>query len=738
MDYWGLNFGPGAESHDLCRFLVGVEDEQTGELTLHEAGHAYALRQSVGGRQDSVEDYAMEGLEWKQRKDALVNQFGSKKKKAAIRARDANVIQAGSVVGGAAMSRVLGQALKEEEGGADGGGASNGTAAAAATTDGASAAVEEARRRFLPTMRKEASTPEGVYSAQDIAGQQELESMERQVDRDAAEFEGGLRQWAKEYSERPRDRCPQFVGRRLALLLDLGQPTQKRRMMELLYLRHMCVFHHAGNLLKGTPTQLSVKLDIPEIVLRHLLEKFTVCERKGTGGMGSYVRTKTLRSQLVVHALCLALVLEGCRLEIGVLAEDFKLSLGEARGMLRELGCTASNNSAQLKLPLTFPRSRKARATALPYQHRSPTPSTSSAHQTSRRSSEISFNLEECYEAAYGPCLNDATCSACLEADIALVNDCTNAIGYNGLDQCIWQTGNFCCYNEVSGQDCLSNDAFFEWALCGLDQTCDTRTCDGIDTTGGGGAPSSAATPAPASASSATAYGSDCVQNEALACADDATCIACVFDSGSDPALSECLGAIDYTAADCDTQTAYMCCFSAVSGEDCLGNDVFWEYLRCPAFDFAPGQTCDTRTCDGAAAGGGTPTTPAMTPAPAADGVETIAPSVTVGDTVAPAEAGFMTAAPSSATDTQAPASEETLEPTPTPEGGEGGVDGGATPEPTSTAERAISTTEGPTTAGEAEDTDASGNNGAGLGVSRSPMGLVVAGLVAVLAAVGV
>lgn len=53
--------------------------------------------------------------------------------------------------------------------------------------------------------------------------------------------------------------------------------------------------------------------------------------------MASYVRTKTLRSQLVVHALCLALVLEGCRMEIGVLAEDFKLSLGEARGMFREL-----------------------------------------------------------------------------------------------------------------------------------------------------------------------------------------------------------------------------------------------------------------------------------------------------------------------------------------------------------------------------------------------------------------
>lgn len=62
-----------------------MEDEGTGELTLHDAGHAYSLRQSVGDRDDNVEDYAMEGLEYKQRKDALVNQFGSKKKKAAIR-----------------------------------------------------------------------------------------------------------------------------------------------------------------------------------------------------------------------------------------------------------------------------------------------------------------------------------------------------------------------------------------------------------------------------------------------------------------------------------------------------------------------------------------------------------------------------------------------------------------------------------------------------------------------------
>lgn len=41
---------------------------------------------------------------------------------------------------------------------------------------------------------------------------------------------------------------------------------------QLLYLRHMCKFHLARDLLRGTPSELSNSLDIPEVVLRRLLE----------------------------------------------------------------------------------------------------------------------------------------------------------------------------------------------------------------------------------------------------------------------------------------------------------------------------------------------------------------------------------------------------------------------------------------------------------------------------------
>lgn len=60
--------------------------------------------------------------------------------------------------------------------------------------DAAEAAVEEARRRFLPPIRAEASTPEEVYAASDIAGEQELAAMGRHMDKAAAELEVSRRQ----------------------------------------------------------------------------------------------------------------------------------------------------------------------------------------------------------------------------------------------------------------------------------------------------------------------------------------------------------------------------------------------------------------------------------------------------------------------------------------------------------------------------------------------------------------
>lgn len=76
---------------------------------------------------------------------------------------------------------------------------------------------------------------------------------------------------------------------------------------------------------------------IPPYRCQLLRQKFAVAEPNASGGAPSYARTTTLKNQLLVHALCLALVLDGCRLEFNHLAHDIKRSEGETRALMREL-----------------------------------------------------------------------------------------------------------------------------------------------------------------------------------------------------------------------------------------------------------------------------------------------------------------------------------------------------------------------------------------------------------------
>lgn len=67
------------------------------------------------------------------------------------------------------------------------------------------------------------------------------------------------------------------------------------------------------------------------------MKKFTVPDSAGHKGSKAYHRSKTLKGQLLVHTLCLALVLDGCRVEFGVLSQDLKISETETRALFREL-----------------------------------------------------------------------------------------------------------------------------------------------------------------------------------------------------------------------------------------------------------------------------------------------------------------------------------------------------------------------------------------------------------------
>lgn len=56
-------------------------------------------------------------------------------------------------------------------------------------------------------------------------------------------LQGGLHQWAKEFTEQPGEKCPQFVARRITLLFDLSEKKQRRRLLEVrrVNIEELCV-----------------------------------------------------------------------------------------------------------------------------------------------------------------------------------------------------------------------------------------------------------------------------------------------------------------------------------------------------------------------------------------------------------------------------------------------------------------------------------------------------------------
>ena len=51
----------------------------------------------------------------------------------------------------------------------------------------------------------------------------------------------------------------------------------------------------------------------------------------------------------------MALVLNGCRLDIGPLCQELKLDPKDGANLVRQLGCKVAGKTAVLKVPLEFP-----------------------------------------------------------------------------------------------------------------------------------------------------------------------------------------------------------------------------------------------------------------------------------------------------------------------------------------------------------------------------------------------
>jgi A49-like RNA polymerase I associated factor len=70
------------------------------QVTLYPAGHCFSLREEVKGIEHAPQVEDMSELTARERRSALINSFGTKKRQASVRSSEANIIRGEAVVGG--------------------------------------------------------------------------------------------------------------------------------------------------------------------------------------------------------------------------------------------------------------------------------------------------------------------------------------------------------------------------------------------------------------------------------------------------------------------------------------------------------------------------------------------------------------------------------------------------------------------------------------------------------------
>ncbi|KAL7579925.1 hypothetical protein ACA910_004926 [Epithemia clementina (nom. ined.)] len=390
------------------RMCVGIYDKQEKNLTLFEVqddGYVYPFVQSVPNYKGSGDDANSSLTTASQQYKALYEDFGSAKKRRAIKSQEANKVNVESVVGaghlmvdsvlkGESMSESNKRAILEQrENNADA------TAAARAGSQpqqqqsvAVDAATEAWRNEFLPPFDRNANRPFEIYNAVEIAGGPGLwqdfadiveKSMNQQPDDIAqavieAESNSNQRQ-GKTRIEIPGSRPnhkwrPSLVN----LVKRVVQKHKNKSPMNKEILKKQLVCAHVLHLMVHLYTILSHKFRIskvdntkaryfgvPNDFGRFWVQSFTTESIHPKTGVASHVMSKPNKDKSCVSMLILLLMAEGgesmtCH-DLQPFLDDLKMEARDASSLLRMAGCTVTRNprngmtGATLTAPLTFP-----------------------------------------------------------------------------------------------------------------------------------------------------------------------------------------------------------------------------------------------------------------------------------------------------------------------------------------------------------------------------------------------
>ncbi|KAJ7222363.1 Rpa49 subunit specific to nuclear RNA polymerase I [Mycena pura] len=335
-----------------CRYVIAVHNKRTSTLTaLPTTMSPYILTHTVKALKSIEPAPAPSALEYFQARTALGETFGTKKAKAAIRARERNRVDVGAMEG--VMDFVMAGIDKAAEG--------------LMTTEEAKELADNSRP--VPPFSLTATDPSDVYPLHGIIPETEWKSLPV-----SALYEAGSAHNRKQILP---FRGSDWVNTRLESIMQQTEKDKKRSLKILFYVSCMMAFRRCTER-KFTKEDLPTKLArVPGAVVDSLLARFTECPR----GSSAPRSTPQLDLLLLSHMLALCLRIDNYAADHALIARDLSLATEKITAVFKTLGCkvvtlserararlglpdsVANEKRAVLTAPVQFPKQRLKKTT---------------------------------------------------------------------------------------------------------------------------------------------------------------------------------------------------------------------------------------------------------------------------------------------------------------------------------------------------------------------------------------
>ena len=385
------------------RMCVGMYDKHKKRLTLfdvHDDGYVHSFAQHVPNYKGSGDTRDLSTA--RQQYQALYEDFGSAKKRRAIKSKEANRVDVDSVVGagqlvvdsvlkGESMSESNKRAILEEKEQRDNGGDS---AAPSSSLPQHSAAVDAAteawRNEFLPPHNRNATEPSKIYNFVEIVGGQGLwqdfshhvEKAMKQDDVAYALIEGlddkGKAQ-GKTKIEIPGAR-PKHKWRPslISLVKRILQKHKAKSPSNNESLKKQLICSHVLHLMLHLYLTLRPRVNIPKVLNhqaryfgapgdfgRFWVQSFTTESIHPRNSVAAHMMSKPNKDKCCISMFLLLMMAEGgdsmtCS-NIKPFLNELQMEARDASNLLRLAGCSVTRNpktgdtGALLLAPLTFP-----------------------------------------------------------------------------------------------------------------------------------------------------------------------------------------------------------------------------------------------------------------------------------------------------------------------------------------------------------------------------------------------